>query len=93
MTITEEVIRMNKTNLINAMHDVLLGYGITTLRTLKEVQAGHKDDFGTAFDYGIYFGAERMAVTVLEHIYGQQETRKFLDKIYEEARRQVEDED
>ena len=56
-------------------------------------QTGHKDDFGTAFDYGIYFGAERMAVTVLEHIYGQQETRKFLDRIYEEARRRIEDKD
>ena len=92
MTITEEVIRMDKTNLINAMHDVLLNYCITTLRTKKAALAGHKDDF-TAFDYGAYIGAKNMAITVLEHISSQEETRKFLDKIYEEARRQVEDED
>lgn len=44
---------MDKTNLINAMHDVLLDYCITTLRTKKVALAGHKDDF-TAFDYGAY---------------------------------------
>lgn len=91
MTITEEVIRMDKTNLINAMHDVLLDYCITTLRTKKAALAGHKDDF-TAFDYGAYVGAKSMAITVLEHIDSQQETRKFLDMIYVEARREVDDE-
>lgn len=75
---------MDKTNLINAMHDVLLNYCITTLRTKKAALAGHKDDF-TAFDYGAYIGAKNMAITVLEHISSQQETRKFLDRIYEEA--------
>lgn len=88
MTITEEVIPMDKTNLINAMYDVLLNYCITTLRTKKAALAGHKDDF-TAFDYGAYMGAKNMAITVLEHISSQEETRKFLDKIYEEARRKV----
>lgn len=81
---------MDKTNLINAMHDVLLDHCITTLRTKKAALAGHKDDF-TAFDYGAYVGAKSMAITVLEHISSQEETRKFLDRIYEEARRQVED--
>ena len=99
MTITDsrnrlkgEVIRMDETNLINAMHDVLLDYCITTLRTKKAALAGHKDDF-TAFDYGAYVGAKSMAIAVLEHIDSQQETRKFLDRIYEEARRQVDVED
>lgn len=41
MTITEEVIRMDETNLINAMHDVLLYYCVTTLRTKKAALAGH----------------------------------------------------
>ena len=84
-----EGICMDKTNLINAMHDVLLNYCITTLRTKKAALAGHKDDF-TAFDYGAYVGAKSMAVTVLEHIYSQEETRKFLDRIYEEASKQAE---
>lgn len=44
---------MDETKLINAMHDVLLDYCITTLRTKKAALAGHKDDF-TAFDYGAY---------------------------------------
>lgn len=79
---------MNEEKLINAMHDVLLDYCITTLRTKKAALAGHKDDF-TVFDYGAYVGAKSMAITVLEHIDGQRETRKFLDRIYEEARRQV----
>ena len=84
-----EVIRMDKTNLINAMHDVLLNYCITTLRTKKAALAGHKDDF-TALDYGAYIGAKNMAITVLEHISSQEETRKFLDRIYEEASKQAE---
>lgn len=95
MTITDsrnrlksEVIRMDKTNLINAMHDVLLDYCITTLRTKKAALAGHKDDF-TAFDYGAYIGAKSMAITVLEYIDSQEEMRKFLDLIYEEARREI----
>lgn len=83
---------MDEISLINAMHDVLLDYCITTLRTKKAALAGHKDDF-TAFDYGAYIGAKSMAITVLERIGSQEETRKFLDKIYEEARRQVGDED
>ena len=95
MTITDsrnrlkgEVIRMDETNLINAMHDVLLDYCITTLRTKKATLAGHKDDF-TAFDYGAYVGAKSMAITVLEHVDNRQEMRKFLDLIYEEARREI----
>lgn len=82
---------MDETNLINAMHDVLLDYCITTLRTKKAALAGHKDDF-TTFDYGAYVGAKSMAITVLEYIDSQQETRKFLNRIYEEARREVDDE-
>ena len=99
MTITDsrhrlksEAIRMDETNLINAMHDVLLDYCITTLRTKKAALAGHKDDF-TTFDYGAYVGAKSMAITVLEHIDSQQETREFLDRIYEEARREIDVED
>jgi hypothetical protein len=88
MQLKGEVIRMDETKLINAMHDVLLDYCITTLRTKKAALAGHKDDF-TAFDYGAYVGAKSMAITVLEHIDSQQETRKFLDRIYEEARREI----
>lgn len=95
MTITDsrnrlksEAIRMDETNLINAMHDVLLDYCITTLRTKKAALAGHKDDF-TAFDYGAYIGAKSMAITVLEYIDSQEEMRKFLDLIYEEARREI----
>lgn len=80
---------MDKTNLINAMHDVLLDYCVTTLRTKKAALAGHKDDF-TAFDYGAYIGAKNTAITVLEHISSQEETRKFLDRIYEEASKQAE---
>lgn len=79
---------MDETNLINAMHDVLLDYCITTLRTKKAALAGHKDDF-TAFDYGAYIGAKSMAITVLEYIDSQEEMRKFLDLIYEEARREI----
>lgn len=99
MTITDsrnrlkgEGIRMDETSLINAMHDVLLDYCITTLRTKKAALAGHKDDF-TAFDYGAYVGAKSMTITVLEHVDSQEETRKFLDQIYEEAMRRVHDED
>lgn len=79
---------MDETNLINAMYDVLLDYCITTLRTKKAALAGHKDDF-TAFDYGAYIGAKSMAITVLEYIDRQEEMRKFLDLIYEEARREI----
>lgn len=79
---------MDETSLINAMHDVLLDYCITTLRTKKAALAGHKDDF-TAFDYGAYIGAKSMTITVLEHVDNRQEMRKFLDLIYEEARREI----
>ena len=61
---------MDDTSLINAMHDVLLDYCITTMRTKKAALAGHKDDF-TAFDYGAYVGEKSMAITVLEHINSQ----------------------